>query len=801
MPELGDVFGDEVIKTKFVVDAQKAVEEAKKLRQEIEALKNTMKTVTKETGETTGVVAQSVLNTTQGMVKGSGALAKKEYGESAKAAAGFKGTLSSLGSVGKFVFGSVLGIGAVKVLRDIIGYFKQAFQAGYEFTKAVYQLQIGINAIRRVGVEITLQDVYENLDKLQAKFGIFSRKELVEGSAALINLTRDFGFTKDKIFELQDAIATLAVVNGRAMDDVQRTVALAISSGYTEGLQRLGVSINRVTIALEAQRLGWGKNYMSLTEQQRAQATYNLILEKTAKYQNDLAAYQQTAPGMIDDLKASWTDLKTEIGSLISVYGVYARVLDFVLEGIVNFVREVRKSKINELFVEQAGNIAGVIAVLDAYRDKLKGKPLEGSAVDIFNKAKKGFTEGLKEPVIETGWLRNALEEGERMANELPPIAEEIGDKLLEIEKDFEEESADAWKDYLRDKEDLLIQYGQKAEDIERQAVQKLEDLDIKVTQQKEDAWTDYYQGLEDINIWYNQAIEDANYEHQQNLLKAEEDFQNKMRDLRQKFLFDLEDAIRERDAKQAMSLIRQYNFERRQEEQNRDDNIEDINKQYKIELAELKRQKARKLAELKNELNSRLAEIQLEYQRELEELSIWKQREYEERELWYKRELEQIWDNYEDQMSALRTQRERDLKDLANYLKSKYNYNKRWIDELYKYTEYIIGDKGILTKLWRDYYALSSSLPTPNLTPQQIFNWGGSYANGGEITANKPTLALFGERGAERATFTPLGKSGSKEGKLQIELVLSPDLEARIIDSAMGEFADELETAISIKR
>jgi len=283
--------------------------------------------------------------------------------------------------------------------------------------------------------------------------------------------------------------------------------------------------------------------------------------------------------------------------------------------------------------------------------------------------------------------------------------------------------------------------------------------------------------------------------------LKAEEDFQNRMRDLRQKFLFDLEDAIRERDAKQAMSLIRQYNFERRQEEQNRDDNIEDINKQYKIELAELKRQKARKLAELKNELNSRLAEIQLEYQRELEELSIWKQREYEERELWYKRELEQIWDNYEDQMSALRTQRGRDLEDLADYLKSKYDYNKKWMDALYKYTEYLIGNKGILTQLWQNYYALTSSLPTPNLTPQQIFNWGGSYANGGEIVANKPTLALFGERGAERATFTPLGKSGSKEGKLQIELVLSPDLEARIIDSAMGEFADELETAISIKR
>ena len=784
--ELGDA--DETIKVKFAVDTQKAIAEAKALREEIDALKAHMKTVAKETGATTQVAVQSVLNTTTQTAKGAGAIAKQEYTKAEKAASGFKDSLSSLGTIGKYVFGTILGLSAVQVLRNIIQYFQQAAQYGYEFAKAVYQLSIGINAIRRTGTDITLQDMYENLDKLQAKFGIFSRKELVEGAAQLINLTRDFGFTKDKIFELQDAIATLAVVNGRAMDDVQRTVALAISSGYTEGLQRLGVSINRVTIALEAQRLGWGRNYMSLTEQQRAQATYNLILRKTAKYQDDLREYQNTAPGKIDKAKRAFTDFTTKLGeNVIPAFAALADILTTVLDRLTHFMTKIQESRLPE-WIMKLSEIAPFLVGAASY-----------------SWAKSATDKGLSEPSLDTGWLKNRIAEEEKLYGELQVWAEETGDKILEIEKDFEQDSADAWEDYLQNKEDLFIQYNQKAEDIERDFVQKLEDIDLKVTQKKEDAWTDYYQGIADINDWYNQAVEEANYNHQQDLLKAEEEFQNEMRDLRQRFLFDLEDAVRERDAKQAMLLIRQYNFDRQQAQQSHEDDQDEINENYKHELAELKKQKARKLAELKDELNRKFAQIQLEYQRELAELDIWKQREYEERELWYQRELEQAKTNYDRHIEELQLNRTRQLKELSKTMAEEYKLQGNHLNDLFKLIEAYIGANGYITKLWQaynDYISQSAAVPSTTLTPQQQFNWGGSYAGGGSIVANKPTLALFGERGAERATFTPLSKGkGGIEGKVQIEVLLSPDLEARIIDSAVGEVANEFETVVSIRK
>jgi len=77
-----------------------------------------------------------------------------------------------------------------------------------------------------------------------------------------------------------------------------------------------------------------------------------------------------------------------------------------------------------------------------------------------------------------------------------------------------------------------------------------------------------------------------------------------------------------------------------------------------------------------------------------------------------------------------------------------------------------------------------------------------GGYAQGGTVIANRPTKAIFGEAGLEMATFTPLsrkgtdvnkifsnlsgGGSGDGSGKVQIELLLSPDLESRIVKNTL---------------
>ena len=83
---------------------------------------------------------------------------------------------------------------------------------------------------------------------------------------------------------------------------------------------------------------------------------------------------------------------------------------------------------------------------------------------------------------------------------------------------------------------------------------------------------------------------------------------------------------------------------------------------------------------------------------------------------------------------------------------------------------------------------------------------YAGPQAEGGTIIARKPTVALFGEKEPEMATFTPLSKLGTqgttakitpmgdsmpRDGRIQLEMLLSPDLEARVVDNTLGELAD----------
>ena len=75
--------------------------------------------------------------------------------------------------------------------------------------------------------------------------------------------------------------------------------------------------------------------------------------------------------------------------------------------------------------------------------------------------------------------------------------------------------------------------------------------------------------------------------------------------------------------------------------------------------------------------------------------------------------------------------------------------------------------------------------------------------ASGGAMIASRPTTAVFGEGGEpELAVFLPLSKlkaptarssltsNGGAGGKIKLEVLLSPDLEARIIQQAANNVA-----------
>lgn len=331
----------------------------------------------------------------------------KETRDSAKAAKESQTSFEGLNTVSRVFFGTTLAGLALGVINGIKRGLSEAAEAGRSFSQSIFQLEVGVRALRRVGIDVTTAEILENLQNINQETGnLFTNLELIKGAASFVNLIRDLGLTREQIFSLQQTVLQLAIINGRAMDDVQRTVALALSSGYTEGLQRLGVSINRLTIAEEANRIGFEGGYIALSENARALATYNILTQKAAIYADDLSEAQTRLFGAIQGTEVQIQNTQAAIGEqLLPVQLLWNKALLGFIKILQNipFVAAIRSiTSIYQIVRalpavwEEAGkgtaNFAESASIVSEFfsnlLEQLSGTAFVKKAVETFNKVR-----------------------------------------------------------------------------------------------------------------------------------------------------------------------------------------------------------------------------------------------------------------------------------------------------------------------------------------------------------------------------------------------------------------------------
>ena len=469
------------------------------LTQEYNQLKSSISRAQTEAQKGSGTVAQS---TTQ-----AGVAAKNASGGFLALAAGI---------------GSAFGISAINMVRNffqtIINLSKEAIEAAYDYGKGLFQIQVGVNALRRAGTDITFGGVLAQLQKLKQEFGVFSMKDLVVGAGQFLNLNRDMGFTEDQLYALQEAIATLAVVNGRSMDEVQKTVALALSSGYTEGLQRLGVSINRVTIAEEAAQLGYAKSYMALTEVQRAEATRILILEKTAVYQRDLIEYQKTLTGQIDVATKSIEDQTVALGQNLLGWKLWvaetkkaAVELVTMATGALNFSA---RAEFEQGLMKQREESLGRILTIEEKLEMIHAADAAWQAGIMGSRALSVQQLFEKYQIESEKYNPNRIGEPAVIPKEVPALTEDqisavdsVAKEIIDLQTQYNIDRRDLAIDLERDLlqiaaegNDKLVEldadHAQKMLDIANKTSEQIKDAQIKYDQDVKQAWDDYYSNL-----------------------------------------------------------------------------------------------------------------------------------------------------------------------------------------------------------------------------------------------------------------------------------------------------------------
>lgn len=837
----------------------------------------------------------------------------KELKQKPKDAGAVQSAFSKLGAVASYVFGTVLGLSAIQVLRDIVRWFKAAEQVGEEYMQSLYRLTTSVHALQRVGFDITIKDTADLIDKLGKKFTMFTNKQLVDGIGQVQLLTRSFGFSKDQMQQVFEIATTLSVVLGKDFNDSAREVALFLSSGYAESMQKAGLAVNKFMVEQEGARLGLGKNYRAMTEHGRATAALSLVYREIGPLMGDVNEYQKTQIGQIKDITSDFDDMTNSIGTrLVPVKLLFLKVLLKVIDVW---------GMLNSAVAKTAGNLANLFAypfilaidVMDAWKKSLSGVPFDFDKVskDVAKQVtelSKQVEESLtiiKQPDLKD-LLRKDLPANER--GTMPLLSEGDADtqvKIIEkmykeadkLKRDYEKDFAKAgqdlqndlgtaipdpkadldyllqtWDEFYKDQSNLSVdaeeamqtqwegQYGKlgdildkglaKALDIWQAYYNKLDDIARKEQESIADENREYGQRIEDANREANQSIEDANRKHREEEIKAERDYQEKLRRLREQYLFDLEDALRERDALQVLRLMRKYQMDKSQIERDNDAEKKARDEDFKREIEDIQRQRERKLAELKIEHERRLQEIAIQANREREEaarnrdqamadLEAELEAERATRQTKYAQEIADLHQRFSDRLTEVfigLTDEEgvtKDLLDAIGVLYLNMFGPAGLVDMSYQNLQVMVQNSVAQAQAAYDQLQViatqaaataaslatqaaaagSTSSTTGSGTSANSGNWTpqspGGHALGGTEYVNKPTVALFGEAGPEVVTFTPInrmntnnmglpnpfyGAGGGQGGKMSVLIRLSPGLVAEIVDQSMGEVAKIIE-------
>jgi len=742
----------------------------------------------------------------------------------------------------------IAGIGsAIAIFRQLWTAFtntiKESVAVFGEATIAQFKFEVGVRAAQRLVGEAagTMEEWTGFVQDLREQFQIFSTKDITAATAKVILLTRELGFTAEQMQETTKASIILAEVSGFKVEEAARRLALFLDTGYTRGLAQLGLQISKTTVEQYALANGIEKTWNEMTRAERASLGLAVVLEQTGRLADDAGRIIETYQGQMMALEAAQTDAMVALGEDAAFLTLaWARVKTFVIEKVLpDFIKGLKN--LVKSAIEDIGDLIEGFAQLVSFVTRLNEMGLKEFAKDFKNQ----FT-----LVLEDG-ARASQMFVDQLNKELFPAYSEFGNETSENFGIFGEEIADAegnldsFSDALKKLGDTLErEYKRMTEGIEKaiqdrdRAIEKLNedfaydlidaardlgfklvDIDRKFADRREDAWRKYYDDIAMLSWNTNNKIAEAQAEFRLNELQEQREFDLEMQRMQRKYLFDLEDAVRERDARAVINIMRRFQMDRQQAIEEFELRRREREEELAQDIAMIRRQEEIRRMELKRSLEIRLRDLEIQrireraaareaYQRELNDIFENEARRREAiRKLFDQRvaDLRANWKKVNDEALALLIEThdltEEGMRAIINGLRSRFGF-------LANETATFIQ---LLVNTLRTAEARLSAATTqyPGYNVQAIQSMRGTtfgsragtgiqqFQHGGGMVASRPTTVQFGEAGPELGSFIPLNKLGQvlggAGGGAQIELTVKADdgFIVEVSDQVMGEMAD----------
>jgi len=738
-------------------------------------------------------------------------------------------TAKGFNNVLKLIRGTLVAIGVFRVFSFIEDSLRKATAAAQDLETSLYRLRNVEKILSQSGVDVTYRNLTDAVKELKQQFPIFSSTDLTKQVSLIGIMTKDLGLSSDQILHLAQAIG---VLNIRSADteDLMTTTNKVLQSIVSKGagVGNLGVKFSEAAVTAKAIELGYlkaGQSLSDLSDKQRdfvvGQAKVAITIENTAGELETVNDYLDTNAAKIEANKQAWIDLLAVIGQGIN------NLIPNLIPALEKLQKSIEVGRVRKLLIESIKQERNQEPLLK--RILLGNFPTVeslGNSLKLQSILNKLFT-GAKLTEKEYALLKTQLESlptdkiqelfpdpsliKDRFTRELvesliPAIdtaTESAGGLTAEFEKLTELQGFDS---FIKNIENLQQKIQDAQDEFNTNTARDEYDFySVKLPRIQED----YAIKKEKVTLDANQAIADANRKNHEREVNEEAKFQEQMRQLREKFLFNLEDALRERDARQVLRLQRQYEMDKTA-----------ATNEYELRQQQQDQQHADDIARIKRERDERLAELDKEEQLKIE-------RETADFELDQARKKE----DHDRDMEQLRAQLDERLQEYATKLAEENNLRAGAADEIYKILQSYYGPGGQFDRLYSYSYqsavntaqgildavngilaqSLTSSLSNPLKSSYnvQAIQSIGSQAEGGTYFANKPTHALFGDvPGGEIASFIPMRKlqtasQGSPSagggngmgGQILLRVDLSPDLEARIVDKSLDNVSAVIRT------
>lgn len=163
-------------------------------------------------------------------------------------------------------------------------------------------------------------------------FGL-ARAESLEAAAGFGAMLDTAGIARQELAPMSQQLVELASDMASFNNQDPSAMLERLRSGLAgeaEPLRRFGVFISAAAVQTQAYKDGIAKTGKELTEAQKVQARYNLILSQTNKQQGDFARTQNSLPNLMSRVGALLKDLAAKFGRLILPF--VEKSLQFVLD-------------------------------------------------------------------------------------------------------------------------------------------------------------------------------------------------------------------------------------------------------------------------------------------------------------------------------------------------------------------------------------------------------------------------------------------------------------------------------------